>query len=309
LNCLSEDWLASQETLDEKLRFYLANELIRKLSLTWFGGSITAKWWNDLWIHEGLSTFLSYHILANSEDFKYKYPNSWFYFFFEKERAYYQDQLSIIHAVAHDVYSTHQAENIQDGIIREKAAAALKQLITAIGIDTFQDALKQLIKEYHSKNIELRDFMKCLQDSLNNRGIEADISRWEAQWLKSPGLNEIEVFADIEEGQLTGINIVQTVATRNLVALRDHRCKLAFFYDNAEESIHSVEITDETITSIELPRMTKPVGILLNYDDEDYVKLRFDRVSFNYFKRSLHVNSEIKILIHLRLSKISRQRG
>lgn len=33
----------------------------------WFGNEVTMKWWNDLWLNEGIATYLSYFAVDSVE--------------------------------------------------------------------------------------------------------------------------------------------------------------------------------------------------------------------------------------------------
>lgn len=42
----------------------IAHVLAHELAHQWFGNLVTPKWWDDLWLKEGFSTYLSYLAVA-----------------------------------------------------------------------------------------------------------------------------------------------------------------------------------------------------------------------------------------------------
>lgn len=288
---LSDDILLLDGDLNDLELFSLSVNLIKHVTASWFGGVVTNRWWDDIWIQEGLSNYLSYFVIDNCDQLKNKLPNAWLFFLFDKEQAYVLDQNVNIHPVCFHIYSTAQCKNQIDAITILKSASAIRYLVKNIGIDLFKTSIKNLVETYKSTCIESNGFIDVVQQVMNSaEKYDFDLHVWHDNWLKSPGVNQLEALMELEEGQLICLNVVQTSAVKTSNYLREYRnLKAAFFYPNNTEDLFPMDILADSLTNIDYQKLEKPSAVLLNYEDDDYLKLKLDKASFQYFKKNVSV--------------------
>jgi len=272
----------------EKLN--LAYVLLHELAHMWFGNLVTMKWWDDLWLNESFATFIGYYTLEAHPEFREQFPNAWVKFFFYKERGYREDQLSSSHAIAWHVEDTAQSETQFDGITYSKGASVLKQLVYLIGFENFRDAMRHYFHIHKWRNADLADFFNSLKHIVLTRNLNIDLDQWKNDWICTAGLNEINFFLDVEGNEtLIGMTITQSAALKLFPKLREHRIKAGLYYDDGSCRVVELAVVNEAVSEIILGRIPQPAAVLLNYEDEDFVKARIDKKSLSFFKENLHV--------------------
>lgn len=277
-----------KEGMNEIGKLGLAYVLLHELAHMWFGNLVTMKWWDDLWLNESFATFIGYYTLENHPELKQQFPNGWVRLFFYKENGYTLDQLSSTHAIACHVQDTAQAETQFDGITYSKGAGVLKQLVYMIGFDNFRDAMRYYFQLHKWRNADLEDFFDALKYIVKARNLNIDLDNWKKDWICTAGVNELSTFFDNSD-QNTKLTIIQTAAQKDYPRLRDHKLKAGLYYDDGSCRVASINIIDESVNELDFGDLPKPNAILLNYDDEDYVKARIDQASLRFFSERLHV--------------------
>ncbi len=286
---LSDHVFLLDNELDESEKFGLHLDLMQQLASSWFGGLVTNRWWDDIWIHVGLSVFLAYNLLNECQEFEKQFFGSWLHFSVDKDSAYWVDQHVHSHPVSYHIFNSAQSKTQNDQLTRIKSASAIRYLVSQIGFDAFKMALGNFVETFKLNNASGNDFLYILEDVLRANNIETDIWAWEDVWLKTPGVNQIEALMELDEGQLIGLNVVQTSAVKTSNNLRDYKIKAGFYQNNGDYILKQIEINDDSLTLCPIQKMNKPAAILLNYNDEDYVKFKLDRISYSFFRKNIGV--------------------
>jgi len=260
----------------------------------WFGDLVTMKWWNDLWLNESFAEYISHYCLYNIRDkvTTTKFSEMWLAFFNEKGWGYDTDQKKTTHPIAGEVLNTDQAESIFDGITYSKGAATLKQLMQLIGEENFGRAMSSYFKTYEWSNATLNQFIAKLQDYYLPRfaGSPANLDEWKAEWLQTAGLNECEpLFNKDDTDKEAKLVIRQGAALANFATLRHHKMKVAFFDEdgklNQEQDI-MLQNAPETVITYDGSQRIK--AVVLNYQDEAFIKIRLDQQSIAFFREKLN---------------------
>jgi alanyl aminopeptidase len=124
----------------------------------WFGDLVTAKWWDDIWLNEGMATW------AES-----KMVDAWKPSFgaTTEEIAGVQhvmdtDALHSARAVRQPVHSVSEAMESFDGLTYEKGAAVLRMLESWLGADTFRRGVQRYVHANAWGNASASDLFDAL---------------------------------------------------------------------------------------------------------------------------------------------------
>ena len=262
-----------------------------ELSHMWFGNLVTMKWWNDLWLNEAFADLVAHYCISELEKSSLAYLNlapGWFMLFKKKCLAYVEDQYQTTHPVSGECLNTEEADTNFDMITYAKGASSLKQLMSLMGADMFSEALKVYFKKYEWSNTELKDFIETLQTYYKpiHEGYPDDLLKWQKSWLSLAGLNECKLEWDLSsDSSQMELKIHQNAVSPQYGTLRHHKMKIAFFNENADiYDVKDVVIDNKEITMLKYHSdKIKPSGILLNYEDEDYIKIRINDDSLTFF--------------------------
>ncbi|GIY99957.1 glutamyl aminopeptidase [Caerostris extrusa] len=119
----------------------IAHEIVHQ----WFGNLVTMKWWNDLWLSEGLATLIMYIPL------KQYYTEIDGVDVRKISRVMCVDSNTDSHPVVRNVTTPNEIANAFDAISYEKGSAVLKMLQHTLK-DDFRKGLSNYLKKYAFKN-------------------------------------------------------------------------------------------------------------------------------------------------------------
>ena len=248
-----------------------------ELAHMWFGDLVTMKWWEDVWLNETFASYVAYLALDALGD-----PDIWQDFNFRmKLWAIREDQRPTTHRIADSVASTDETFLNFDGITYGKGAAALKQLVRAIGLDAFRDGLRTYFRRHRFANATLADFLAALQE-----GSGVDLVGWAARWLKTPSLNTISVKVSSTGDTITHLELRQEAPAEH-PHLRPHHLDLALI--GADGKITSVPAMIEGVTAA-VPAaegLPVPVFVYPDYGDHGFFKISLDATSVDWTREHL----------------------
>lgn len=260
----------------------IANVVLHEMAHMWFGNLVTMKWWDDLWLNESFADFISFFAMVRATEFK----DGWEHFYARKSWAYYQDQLITTHPIAANAEDTDIAFSNFDGISYSKGAAVLKQLMFYIGEENFKKGMEDYFKKYEWSNTKLEDFLECLEKAYGK-----DLKKWFGSWIETTGVNSTIADFNFKENKLNDLKIIQKPSNTNNL-LREHKTKLAFFYEDNNETKPKVvkDISyDGTETEIRNLNLDEDgfCFVCLNYEDNDYIKDGLDKQSLEYLLKNI----------------------
>ncbi|CAD8060911.1 unnamed protein product [Paramecium primaurelia] len=268
-----------------------ANTITHEMAHHWFGDYVTMKWWNDLWLNESYADFISHFCLENIQIESIKLSNIPVMFNQRKGWGYREDQMVTTHPIAGDVINTEVAENIFDGITYSKGASVMKQLMCIMGAAKFGEACGNYFRKFGWKNAVLQDLIDHLQEKFDNP--EFTLSQWKKQWIETAGMNEIEPQWDqTDRSHQAKLTIYQRPALSQFPTLRIHKIKIGLFHDNGIDSIDAVlKATEENVITYDGSKGYR--AILLNYEDQSFVKVLLDQESTKYFSQNLQAVNDV----------------
>jgi aminopeptidase N len=248
--------------------------IAHEMAHMWFGNLVTLRWWDDIWLNESFAEYMGYQIVSEDPDF----PNAWTdYGANRKYRGSDSDQRPSTHPVAplpEDVPDTASALNNIDGISYAKGASALRQLVTWIGRKDFLAGLNEHFARHRFGNARLADLI----DSLSS-ATDRDVPAWAEAWLRTTGVDVLTPAASPAPGGWR-LEIGHS-------GTRPHRIGVGL-YDRAETDparlvLREHATVDITATCVVERREfdgPRPDLVLLNDGDRSYVKVRFDKRSW-----------------------------
>ena len=284
-------YLYRKKVLSNSERSNRTRVILHELAHMWFGNLVTMKWWSDLWLNESFADFACFQAwgkILGTTSFELSHPS--LYFIDRKSWAFLQDQEVTTHPVACHVQDTDEAQSIFDGITYPKGAMCMTQLMYLIGEERFSKALGKYFQTHAWSNTSLQDLLDvCIEVVGSDYDHEAlDISKWKADWLVKPGLNEVEPSWDAgaNEGQAT-VTITQTAAREDYPTLRYHKIGVAFYGEEGKLlKTKEIILNNQAVTEVKYDASLGVKAVLLNHGDMSYIKVRLDSTSLEYFKNN-----------------------
>ena len=161
-----------------------------------------------------------------------------------------------------------------------------------IGEENFGKAMGSYFKKFEWSNATLSDFIASLQEYYKPtfQGSPANLNDWKAEWLQTAGLNECQpVFNPADDSKEAKLAIKQGVALEGFPTLRHHKMRVAFFDENATVyDAKDIMLNNTAETVITYDGSKQPKAVLLNYEDEAFIKVRLDENSITFLKEKLH---------------------
>jgi len=134
-------------------RSLMAHELAHQ----WFGNWVTVKSWDDLWIKEGLATFLSAEVLRTFRETKTGERFTGNFFSFRSGQAIYDASLTPEKKFTSGPYT--------------RAAWLLNQIRALIGEDKFWKLHREMLKNFAQSTISTKQYLDLLAGELNDSEI------------------------------------------------------------------------------------------------------------------------------------------
>jgi alanyl aminopeptidase len=183
-----------------KARRDLALALAHELSHMWLGNLVTMTWWDDLWLNEGITTYLEGVFVdrwrptmkAGLEALSH---TGW---------VMAVDALESARAVRQPVSNTYQAAETFDVITYVKGASIIKMLHRWLGDDAFREGLKSYVSDHAWGNATSADLFRAL-GSASGRDVAAVASTF----LDQPGVPLVRASLSCEAGKPAAVNLSQ----------------------------------------------------------------------------------------------------
>uniref|UniRef100_A0AAX7URT5 Aminopeptidase n=1 Tax=Astatotilapia calliptera TaxID=8154 RepID=A0AAX7URT5_ASTCA len=195
-----EGFLLYQEGVSSLLhKEDIATVIAHELAHQWFGNEVTMKWWNDLWLNEGIATYLSYIAVDSVEPtFNIKEIS----IMNDLHDAFREDALASSHPLSpasKEINTTDHILGMFDSISYSKGAIVLRMLANHVGEVVFNKGLQMYLKAFQYGNVEKDDLLKYIQmAATQNRGNKAvrntdDIAGFMNPWTTQSGYPVITI--------------------------------------------------------------------------------------------------------------------
>jgi cytosol alanyl aminopeptidase len=165
--------------------------IAHELAHQWFGDLVTATWWNDLWLNEGMATWMESRIVD-------KWRPTWGArndAIVSTHEVMDTDGLVSARAIRQPVVSTSEADEAFDGITYEKGSALITTIERWIGEDAFQRGVREYLKANAFKSVEASRLLSAL-DTASGK----DVTQMASSYLDKPGVPEVSAHFECEPG-------------------------------------------------------------------------------------------------------------
>jgi alanyl aminopeptidase len=144
-----------------------AGFIAHELSHQWFGNLVTLAWWDDIWLNESFTTWISAKIIdawrpesnARLEQVNHA---SW---------AMGMDALPGSRKIRISVHSPSEIREAGDGLISSKGAAMLGMIEGWLGEEPFREGMRRYVKKHGGGNVTSADLYAALAESSGGRDV------------------------------------------------------------------------------------------------------------------------------------------
>ncbi|HAR42673.1 MAG TPA: hypothetical protein DCS07_08620 [Bdellovibrionales bacterium] len=275
-----------------------ADLIFHQLSHMWFGNLVTPRWWNSLWLYEGIADFMA--TWAQSGEGAVMSGNAeqiWARFLREKKRkAYDHDRIEGQKPLEIPVA---EADGPRAGLgsgDTGKITAILKQLRFYMGEDEFRDGLQRFFIKSAIRNAGIAEFLKAMGEASGE-----GLAGWQRAWLQTTGVNTLRADWKCEQQEVTWkrkTKIISKISEFRLlqsggVVLRPHRTEIALFdLDSGARKLRPRETLAISYSGAEtqvraLVGKKCPDFIFPNYNDHDYVRVELEPRALNFAQQNV----------------------
>lgn len=178
--------------------------IYHEISHQWFGDLVTMRWFDDLWLKEGFSTFMAARIQADLQ------PDSqaWTTFLLSiKTPAYRADATSGTQPLWQSLSNLDAAKSNYGPIVYNKAPAVIKQLAFLVGEDGFRRGLHQFLTRHAYANATWQDLLGAVGEA---SGISLDA--FGHQYVLRAGLPRVDTRLRLADGRVATLELTQRPA-------------------------------------------------------------------------------------------------
>jgi alanyl aminopeptidase len=178
----------------------LARSIAHALAHQWAGNLVTARWWNDVWLHEGLTEFASDHAIdAWQPAFTGHIEHlAWVQDTMEWDAAWAQEP------VRTPVVSTREAESAM-WRAETKGVVVLDMLDRWVGKETLLKGIRRYVRSHAWNNVSTSDFIASIE-AASSRKVGALVS----SFLDQVGVPELHLTPTCEGQQLVSLTVRQS---------------------------------------------------------------------------------------------------
>ncbi|CAJ0574944.1 unnamed protein product, partial [Mesorhabditis spiculigera] len=248
-----------------------------EISHHWIGNQATPKWWDDIWISEGLATFLSEHLPHLDKVFQlYQSMRT----LLEYERALDANQ-GILLPLRTEIgweelkRGRHAVLNYN---VYNRGAMFMAMLHATMGTDSFRKATQLIVKNYINGTITTKDFYNVYGYYANATDSPRDFERFCKSWVEQAGhplVNVRTVVGGVELSQERDFNSERIHPKYRAEAPFNYKYDIPIFYTTNTNEGNLVWL------NLDDPTLFIPVGeddiISVDPFGEGLYKVHYDR--------------------------------
>ncbi|KAG8253900.1 hypothetical protein J6590_019565 [Homalodisca vitripennis] len=156
--------LVDETSTSLEARYMVAHTVAHELAHQWFGNLVTMKWWTDLWLNEGLTTYITSLAVEN------QFPK-WNSYNFDVATnlfdVFSMDALTSSHPVSVPIGHPDEVDQIFDAISYSKGSLLVHMMSYFLGKDVFRSGINKYLKRFEYHNAEQDDLWESLTTEAN----------------------------------------------------------------------------------------------------------------------------------------------
>lgn len=168
------------------------NLLTHEVSHMWFGNLVTMYWWDDLWLKEGMASYLSYPCADSLYD-DVKMMDQ--FMISNWHKAMMVDNVITSHPVQMPIHVTSQITQIFDSITYKKGATVLAMLRDVMGENNFKSGMTDFLNTYKYSTARYDDLLTSMT-KFSHQGAELRLFMNSYILQKNYPLIKVEVLND-----------------------------------------------------------------------------------------------------------------
>jgi aminopeptidase N len=186
---LRESWTMIGEDASPEMKRWAATLLAHEISHLWVGDLVTMEWWNDIWLNEGLATWLSIKALRawapeiGTEEMQAS----------RRMRTFDEDSLPGRRAVAAPLVGDESLFEIFDIVTNEKPAAVMSMIEQIAGEPAVRRAMRTYLIRHSWGNASTADFVALVESEIGQ-----DAAAVMHDYVSRPGYPVVEVSSGCE---------------------------------------------------------------------------------------------------------------
>ena len=253
--------------------------IFHEVAHQWFGDFTTMRWFDDLWLKEGFSTYLAAVMQADLDPA----ANAWKTFYLRnKPAAYAVDASSGTTPVWQRLDNLDKAKSNYGAIVYNKAPGILKQLNYLVGDTAFRDGLRGYLRGHQYGNATWRDLLASV-GAASRRSLDG----WGASYIRRPGMPVLSQQLVVRDGRIMRLTLTQEPArTLSGAAAWPVRVEVLLGYTDAPPVRVPVELRGR-VTEVRVAGRRAPDFVFANAGDFGYAIVRLDDRSTQWLEQHI----------------------
>lgn len=241
-----------------------------EISHQWFGNLVTMKWFDDLWLKEGFSTYIS----VRAQQLLDPQGDAWKTFYMRwKPAAYATEQTAASRALWQPLENMKDAGGNYGTIVYNKAPSVLRQLSYFIGEANFDRGLTTLAQRHAHGNATWQDLIAAMEE-VSGRSL-ADFG---AKYFVQRGMAEVTTDLKMQAGKIQSLVLQQRPVNQSASADLAWPMKLnvRLGYSDRDDVVLPVELIGNTLELTAAAGLPIPDYVWPNDGDYGYGRFLLD---------------------------------
>ena len=200
VTCIGRAMLFDPKTETPFDRRSIAGAAAHELAHMWFGDIVTLAWWDDIWLNEGLATWIEDRIIHQLDP----RPDDAMSPVEVHLGALAADSLASARAVRQPIERHDDILNVFDGVTYGKAGAVMAMYERWVGADAFQRGIRAYLQAHAFGNATTADFVTAMSAAIGRdmAGVTT--------FLDQPGAPRLQIDLRCDAGAPPTLTIAQS---------------------------------------------------------------------------------------------------